>query len=202
MGEQDKDIDAKVRAALGMADVRGAIAKLTEVSAKALHQGQQLVQFVHSVLRAAFRAQPAAADGPLREVIAGIGDGLATAALATRLAIEEAGRRGERFAKEDLARVAGELESAARGIGTGVAQAVTGTVSVSKDLLVHATTTVARIRPGLQQALDAVLDQPADTAREAAGESARAVRRSAGALFSALGDLLQTAGQRLRDGKS
>jgi hypothetical protein len=197
-----KDIDAKVHEALGNADVRAAFAKLTAASAKALHHGEQLVQFVDSVLRAAFRAQPAAADGPLREVIAGIGDGLATAALATRLAIEEAGRRGERFAKDDLRRVADELESAARGLGTGVAQAVTGTVSVSKDLLAHATTTMARIRPGLQQALDAVLERPADTAREAAGESARAVRRSAGALFTAMGNLLQAAGQRLRDGKS
>src|SRR5262245_28736100 len=88
MTEPNQDIDAKVRAALGMADVRAAFAKLTAVSAKALHQGEQLVQFVHSVLRAAIRAQPAAADGPLREAISGIGDGLATAALATRLAIE------------------------------------------------------------------------------------------------------------------
>ena len=197
-----KDIDAKVHAALGTADVRGAIAKLTAASAKALHHGEQLVLFVHSVLRAAFRAQPAAADGPLREVIAGIGDGLATAALATRLAIEEAGRRGERFAKEDLRHVGWALESAARGIGSGVEQAVTGTASVAKDLLAHANTTMARIRPSLQQALDAVLEQPATTAREAAGEGARAVRRSAGALFTAMGELLQAAGQRLREGKS
>ena len=116
MTEPDKDIDAKVQAALGMGDVRAAFAKLTEASANALHKGEQFVQFVHSVLRAAFRAQPAAADGPLREVIAGVGDGLATAALATRLAIEEAGRRGERFAKEDLVqRLAERIEGGSKG---------------------------------------------------------------------------------------
>ncbi|HEX6813177.1 MAG TPA: hypothetical protein VF384_16255 [Planctomycetota bacterium] len=198
MTEAGKDIDASVLRALGTADVRAAFAKLTEAGARALHKGEQLVQFVHSVLGAAFRAQPAAADGPLREVITGVGDGLATAALAAHLAIEEAGRRGERFAKEDMARIAGELDAALRGFTTGVAKAVTGSVSASKDLLSHANATLDRIRPSLQQALDAVREQPARTAQEAAGESARVVRRGAGALFTAFGEQLKTAGKRLR----
>src|SRR5688572_9036638 len=67
----DEDVEARVREALGQSDVRMAFSRLTAAGAKLVHRSGELAGFVQSVLRAAFRAQPAAPDGPLREVVAG-----------------------------------------------------------------------------------------------------------------------------------
>lgn len=141
----------------------------------------------------------------LGEVIDGIGDGLTRAANATRLAIEEAEGRGERFAEEDLKRTMDDLRSletmfvdTVRNLSTSARDSVWAEV---KDAASHAKRAGESMRPSIQSALEAATRHPVKLAGETASAGVAVTRQAAGSLFQAVGGLLQGAGDALRGDK-
>ena len=96
---------------------------VTDAADKASTTRTGLIDLSRSVLDGAVAALDKSVsrdpDSILRQVIDGLGDGLSTTALATRLAMEEAKAEQKRFAEEDLStttrdlRAVGDLEPAA-----------------------------------------------------------------------------------------
>lgn len=198
MTDSPSGLTEAVRQALAAGDVRKAAAELTIAGAAKVQQTSgDLLAFVTSLLTAARDAAPPAAHGPLRQFVDGIGDGLGAAALALKLSVEEAARRGERFASEDLSRMHRDLGTVLREFEQTVGKSLHGAWTTADELLAHAKATVQRMQPGLQAALTALQDQPGELLREATASGARSVRRAAGALFTALGERLRAAGERL-----
>lgn len=188
-----------VRQALAAGDVRKAAAELTLAGVTKAHEtAGALMEFANSLLSAARSAAPPSSDGPLRQFVDGLGDGLAAAALATKLSVEEAARRGERFAREDLARMQQSLAAVLRDFEGAVGKGLHGAWTTTDDLRAHARATLQRLQPGLMAAMTALQDQPGELLREATSGTAHAVRRAAGALFAAAGEQLRRAGQRLQ----
>jgi hypothetical protein len=92
-------------------NVREEIAKLSSTAAAKLHQTKDgFVGLSRSVLDGAVsgaqQAIPGEGESVLREVVAGLADGLAISANAVRLTLEESRGRGAQFAREDLKKVA------------------------------------------------------------------------------------------------
>src|SRR5262245_21198305 len=87
--------------------------RLGEAVAQAAEKSQQaghgLVALAHAVLEGARlgleKATPSNPDDVLRQVVDALGDGFCQAALAARLAVEEARTSGRQFAQEDLTRL-------------------------------------------------------------------------------------------------
>lgn len=137
----------------------------------------------------------------LRAVIDGVADSYATAANATRLALEEANTRRQTFAQEDLQHAIREIKAlderflrmvsrtAERGWGTVTEQV--------KDLKDHAQRAAQGIRPSMESALSAARQQPGKLAGEAASAGLDATRQTAGALLQAMAGLFQGAGEAL-----
>jgi hypothetical protein len=140
--------------------------------------------------------------GVLRAVVDGVGDGLGRTALATRLAVEEAGRRGEAFARQDLERLARDLGEAGRQFGTAFGRSLTEAgdelAGQWDGLRDHAERTFDQVEPGLRQALGAVAGDPLGLAVDTAKATAAGARRAAGELLDAVSGLLGEAGSRLR----
>jgi len=198
MTDPSSGLTEAVRQALAAGDVRKAAAELTLAGvAKVQQTSGDLLAFVTSLLGAARSAAPPSPTGPLRQFVDGVGDGLGAAALALKLSVEEAARHGERFAREDLARMHRDLGTVLRDFEAAVAKTLHGAWSTADDLLAHAKATLQRMQPGLQAALTALQDQPGELLRETTASGVRSARRAAGALFTALGERLRRAGERL-----
>jgi hypothetical protein len=136
-------------------------------------------------------------DQTLQGVIGGLQDAFDAGAKATREVLEEAAERGERFAKEDLDRISQEF----REVGQRFVEVAGEAVSLARSGLSQQTAwareqaqqAVENIRPNLES----VWQQASQNPTKLAGESAQNLRRQAGALFGAVGGLLQAAGERL-----
>lgn len=148
------------------------------------------------------QATEASRGGVLREVVHGVGDGLSRSALAAKLAVSEGAKRGYRFAREDIDRLAREFG----GAGSRVIDSFVDAVANAGDELAgqleavreHAQRTRDQIEPGLRSAVDAVRQDPLGLATDTARAGAGAARRATGELFDALGGLLGKAAERLR----
>ncbi len=156
------------------------------------------------------RAVDAAADGVrksvpddpasvLRQVIDGLGDGLSTAAHATRLALREAADQGRAFAADDVRRLEDDLGTVASMFTTTVADAagrVSSLVSSqAKDLAEHARRTMSTVRPDLDAAVAAARKEPGRLVQESAEAGVEMTRRAAGSLLAAIGGFFAEAGR-------
>lgn len=179
---------------------------VAEAAGRSQEAGQGLVSLVRAVLEGARegldRSVPKDPEDALRKVIDALGDGLSRAALAGRLAVEEAGGSCRQFAKEDLTRMGGDLkaveslfaETVERGLGG--CKALTG--GQVRNAVSHARRVAERLGPVFSTVFDAVRRHPVTLAEEGVKAGFGAGQAAAGSLFQALGRLLQRAGDELR----
>jgi len=153
---------------------------------------------IAGAVRAVDAALPADRDGVLREVVEGIGDGLAITALAAELALHEGGGSVARYAREDLDRLAEAFRSVSHRFVDGV---VAGAVRVGgrtagdvKALRDHALVTLQRVEPSFAAAIGAAGRDPLELGRQALGAGVAAAHGAAGALFTAVGRKLEGLG--------
>jgi len=183
--------------------------QLTETVALAAansHQtGENFVQLVKAVLagvREGFeRAVPRDPDDALCQVVDAVGDGLARAALAGRLAIEEAGGSYRQFTGEDLGALCDDLKAVESMFTETVGRAFTGCKAFSGNqvtcAVTHASRVAERLQPAFARVFEAARRHPIVLAREGVQAGIGAGQGAAGALFQALGRLLMHAGNEL-----
>ena len=189
-------------------DVRAGTARLVEeASGQFYHAKDGLNGLVKAVAEGAIsgadQALPDASVSALKQVVDGITDGLTKSAQAVQLTVEEATASGSRFANEDLKKIVEDFRvvtTVLTDILTTAAEATGGHLKEqAKSLGEHAQTTLQNLRPGLESALHAAMDDPAKLGRETVQAGATAVRQAAGVLFSQLGKSLGQLGERLRN---
>jgi len=131
------------------------------------------------------------------ETLEGLTEGLSSAANAASLAFEEAEARGQHFAEEDVKKAVSDLEAVQNMLTDSLedlARRVSGeTQQAATDLITHAKRAADAALPSVNSALDAARRHPASTARDAAGAGIEAARQSVGALFQAVGGLVEGA---------
>ncbi len=169
-----------------------ATARLTDLSRRTMD----------AALAAIDRSAPADPESALRQVVDGLGDGLERTAHATRLAVEEASGDGKAFASDDLKRTAEDLRTIARMFVETVDRAIGEAGEETRRQVAgareHAKRTITTIRPSLESAAEAAARDPIGLMGDSATAATRLTREAAGALFGAVGDLLKTAGDRLK----
>jgi hypothetical protein len=211
MSETEKNVADQVRDQVeGIVtegqDVRKKVARLVaEAVERCCIDREGLIGMVRSTLDGANaaiqRAVPQDPGSTLRQVVDGLGDGLSSAALACRLAFEEAGTHGRTFATEDMAKLRTELKS----LSDLFVDTVSNTLGRFRTLAAgqlgvlrsHAEQTRTRILPSLESALAAAREHPVQLAKESAGAGLNVSCQALGALFGAVGRRLTEAGQRL-----
>ena len=148
--------------------------------------------------RAVEAALPADRESTLRQVIDGIGDGLATAAQAAELTLREAGGNTARYAREDLEHLAHAFRSVSRrfvdSVVAGAQRAGARAAAEAKALRDHAAVTLQRVEPSFAAAIGAAGRDPVGLGRQALAAGAAAARGAAGALFTAVGRKLESLG--------
>lgn len=189
-------------------DVRPRLAEVVAQNAGESRRVGGLVALVRAVTDGAreglARSVPGDPDHVLRQVVDALGDGLSRAALAGQLALREADASARQFATEDLADLRDDLtaardlfaETVERGLSAGKAFTA-GQVAAARG---HAERVAERVGPAVAQALDAARRHPVAFAREGVRAGVGAGQGAAGALFQAMGRLLQRAGDQLRPG--
>ncbi|MGE5194277.1 MAG: DUF6781 family protein [Deltaproteobacteria bacterium] len=187
-------------------EVRQQVSEVVAEAAERFHlYPEGLIELAQAVMDGAFEAVrksvPTEPESTLRQVIDGLGDGFSTAALAGKLAIEEAASRGKAFATEDLARMTRNLTALADRFVKTVSATGGAFSSITQQQLdglrQHVVTTHARIRPSLESAAAAAAQQPLQFARESVGAGAALARQGLGALFTAAGRSIYVAGKQL-----
>lgn len=183
--------------------VRHRIAALVAAASQRAHRvADGLVELSRATMAGASRAVatalPAARDSTLRQVVDGLGDGLATAAQAAELTLREVGGKSVRYAREDLEHLAGSFRGASSrfvdGVVAGACQVGESANQAASALRDHASITLRRIEPSLAAAIRAAGDDPVGLARETATAGAAAARGAAGVLFTMLGKQLERLG--------
>lgn len=185
-------------------DVRERIRKLiVDLADRRGMTADELRRHARDILDGAKRGIAGAADekkaGVLNDVVDGLADGFSRAAYATKLAIEEAESRRQRFADEDLRTATDNLRQLqsmfidtvkdfARGLSASVK-------SQAGDLGAHASRAAESMNDPIQDALNAAAKHPGRFAAESASAGAAVARRAVGTLFQAAGGLLQGAGE-------
>lgn len=178
---------------------------VTNAADKAATNRAGLIDLSRSVLDGAVAALNNSAsrdpDSILRQVIDGLGDGLSTTALATRLAMEEAKAEQKRFAEEDLStmtrdlRALGELFVGTISQAAGDFKSMTGTELSA--LRQHAEQTMKRLLPSINSALAIIQEHPLQFGRESIGAGVQLSRQALGSLFAAIGRQFANAGKQL-----
>lgn len=195
--ESGEDVEQRIRSAVEAA------ARETDPDSS------RLVEISRSTMEAATEAvAESAPDDPestLRQVIDGLGEGLQRTATATKLAIEQAASEGKTFADEDLRRAGEDMRSLGEMFVQTIestARSGVGQAQVSLEALrQHANTTLDSIRPSLRSAAEAAASDPIQLAKETASSAVNLSRQAAGALFSSVGLLMQSAGNAVKPGK-
>ena len=191
----------------GGSDVRARIAALVADAARqAQASGQGLLNLVKSVMDGASAAAATAIDsqpgGVLKQVTDALGDGLSQTAVSAKLAMDEARARGQRFAGEDLHALGANLAALKDLFAQTVVQAGravhTEVSGQAGDLKEHAERVIERVRPSLDATIQAVKDDPVKLGKESLSAGAEFTRQAAGGLFTAMGGLLQKAGESLK----
>ncbi|MGE3822141.1 MAG: DUF6781 family protein [Isosphaeraceae bacterium] len=187
-------------------DVRGRIAGLVaDAARRAQESGQGVLSLVKSVVEGAAGAASEVVhekpDGTLRQVTEALGDGLSQAALSAKLAMEEARARGQKFTAEDLKRVGDNFEAIRSTFTQTVAEGGKAVQSFLSDqvgdLTEHAERVLSRIKPSVEAAVQAAREHPVELGKESLAAGGAAARGAAGSLFTAMGKMLQQAGEAL-----
>jgi hypothetical protein len=179
---------------------------VAQAAEKSQQSGQGLVGLVRAVMEGARdgldRSVPANHDDVLRQVVDALGDGFCQAALAARLAVEEAGSSGRQFAKEDLVRLRDDLQAIRSLFQEAVARTLKGGRQMTASQLSGACEHAGRVKERMGGVIGAVLDavrrDPILLGKESLLAGVSTGRHAAGALFLALGGMLERAGSRLR----
>lgn len=184
--------------------------RLTEVVAQAAEtaqkSGQGLVALAQAVLEGAQegleKSVPADPNDVLRQVVDALGDGLSQAALAARLAVEEARSAGREFAQEDMTRLRDDMQAINCMFAETVSRTLKSFGSMTgnelSNLASHAWCVKERLSPVVGSVLDAIRRDPILLGKEGLQASVSVARCSAGTLFHALGSMLERASQQLR----
>ncbi len=173
--------------------------------------GERFSKAAQSALEGAVegaKRRGAATDGPLKDVLDGLGDAVTSAANASRLAMAEATSTGRRFAEEDLRRARDEMRTLGELFGRTLTDAVeraTGrTRDAVSDLERHASRVADRVGPSLQDAANAATSDPAGLARDSATAAVQATQAGVASVFETMGRLLEETGKAIggagRDG--
>lgn len=188
-------------------NVRSEIAKLVASATTTLKHGTDgLVSLAKAITEGAAagarQTMPDDADSLLRPVVSGLSDGITKVAEAVKLAVQESAAGGKKFAAEDLDKVVKDLRGVGDGFVTTIRQAAGGigdhVTEQAKSLAGHAGRALQDMRPALDAAIHSVKQDPVKLGRETVHAGAAAAREAAGILFTELGTLLQSAGQKLR----
>jgi hypothetical protein len=151
------------------------------------------------------RAAPEQAESALRQVIDGLGQGLQRTANATKLAVEEAASGGKAYAAHDLKAVASDLQALGSLLTETVERAGRGVFAQAGEratsLRQHAARTVEGLRPSIEEAAAAALRNPVGLAGDSATAAVNVAKQAAGSIFSGIGRLLGSAGDRLNPPK-
>lgn len=189
-------------------DVREKVKRLVAQAAEQAQQsGQGLAGLAQSIMESAVdtvnKSLPENPNSTLRQVIDGLGDGLAQAALATKMAVSESVASSKSFANEDLQKVVGDVktlkEMYLQTMTDALGKIRNLTASQVSDLQTHAANAQKTIMPALQSAFEAAYDHPVELGKESVQTGLEISRQSVGGLFAAVGKLLQDAGQKLQD---
>ncbi len=155
-----------------------------------------------AAIQAVDRSTPDDPDSTLRQVVDGLAAGIERTAHATRLALEEAASEGRTYADEEVRHVASDLKTIAEmfvdTVRNGLSNARTLTEQRARSVIDHTERTFSSVRPSLEQAARTAAHDPIGLASESAVAAAKVTREAAGGLFSAVGKLLQSTGDRLR----
>ncbi len=183
--------------------VRRDVATAVASAAKRAHEvADGLAGIVRASLEGAAKGIEAAVPhdraSALREVVDGLGDGLATAAHAAELTLREAAGDSARYARADLEKLGNDFDTVSRDFVDSVAEtaAIAGGQAAHQvgALYDHAAATLARIAPSLGAVVDAARRDPAGLGHETLAAGAGAARGAVGALFATLGRKLQDLG--------
>lgn len=187
-------------------DVRKQVSEAVTAGADQLQRGQRgLIALARSVMDGATaaldKAAPQDPGSVLRQVIDGLGDGLSTAALATRLAFEEAKEKEKSFAKEDLSKMTSEL----RAVGDQFVETVLQTAKKYRSmtgeelsaLRTHAEQTMKRLIPSINLTLATIAEHPLKMGKESFETGVKLSTQALGSLFAAVGRRMEDAGKRL-----
>jgi hypothetical protein len=187
-------------------DVRQRLAEVVAQHAGEAPHAGGLVALVRAVIdgaREGFdRSVPQNREDALRQVLDALGDGLSQAALAGQLALQEAAGSSRQFEKGDLTRLGDDLTAVralfAETIDQGLAAGKAFTTAQVVAAKTHARRVAERLDPVVTRALDAVRQHPLAVAREGIQAGVGAGQCATGALFQALGHMLQRAGDQMR----
>jgi hypothetical protein len=188
-------------------DVRAEISRLASQAAEQFHRTRDgLVGLSRAVVEGALdgarQATPAQSESVLRDVVAGLADGLAISAHAVKLTLEESRARGTQFAREDLDKIAGDFrdvgDTFTKTVGDAAGKLGSQLAAQLRDLAGHAGRALEQARPAFESAARAAREHPGSLGREALQAGAGAAREAAGILFSELGKRIEQAGQHLR----
>lgn len=186
--------------------------RLSEAVARAAEQAQRagqglagLAQAVMEGAREGFeKSVPEDRQDVLRQVVDALGDGFSRAALAARLAVEEATTAGRQFANEDLARLRGDMQAINDLFAESAWRAWKSCRSFTalewSSLTAHAARVGGRVGPVVGSVLEAIRRDPILLGKESVRGGVRAGRHAVGALFGVLGGMFERAGRRLREG--
>ena len=206
----DLTADVKARAAEIVSSGTDVRPRLADVVAHYAPRAQQSEGGLVALVRAAVdgaregftRSVPEDRDDVLRQVVDALGDGLSRAALAGRLALQEAVSLSRKYADEDLVRLRNDLTTVrdlfSETVDRGLATCKSLTAGQLAAARTHADRVGDRLGPAVAQALDAVRQHPVAFAREGLEASVSAGQSAAGSLFQALGRMLQRAGDQMR----
>lgn len=140
-------------------------------------------------------------ESVLRQVVDGLSDAFTSTAQATRLAMEEAQGRGERFAKEDVQDAIKHLSEMQKLMTDTILdtfeKARIEASGQTKDFIEHARRASERVQPSIEQALHAATHNPVKLATETASATAKGAPKAAGTLLHAMSGMLQGAGDLL-----
>lgn len=192
----------------GGEDIRARISHLTAGAATQFHQAaagfNDIAQAVATgAVQGAEAALPEGRESRLREVVAGLMDGLRTAAEAVELTLQESTAAGRKFAEEDLQKahadlrtVAGLFTESAGGFVEKLGGAAAGQTTSLRD---HAERAYQQSRPSVEKALTSLWIHLGEVGRETGQAGLSAARSASGTLFTELGERLTKLGRKLRE---
>ncbi|MFO0908597.1 MAG: DUF6781 family protein [Isosphaeraceae bacterium] len=188
-------------------EVRANIAKLVGDTAAAFQKsGEGLIALTRAVMAGAGDALEKGtaslpAEGPLRQVIDGLGDGLSNVALSARMAIDEARSKNQQFAAADLTQIRKDLGDLTTLYINTVSDALSRIGQQARtevtDLADHAEKVKERVTPNVQSAIDAAVHDPVGLGKESLQAGLAVTREATGSLFSVIGKFLQETGEKL-----
>jgi hypothetical protein len=186
-------------------DVQQEISKLAAGAADGFHRTKDgLTGLARAVLEGAAEGarQSAQPGSVLREVVAGLADGLANSAQALKLTLEEAKSGGRAYADEDLKKAAGDFRDVGEQFNSAVKASLKGLGGELSgqlhNLSEHASRALDSAKPKFESAVRAAAEHPLQAGKEAVQAGAGAARQAAGVLFSELGSRLEKTGRKWR----